>query len=146
MEDEEGAADDGQAEGVGGEEVIEMRADTPPPEAIGEFRGLFVYRVTTDQGFDYLGRVSTEVEEEDYWYWWPEFTRAVFIADQVYAVTDQVVVTAPVADLDSVTASLTLPQPEDEWDGLVEPVAGPGPDPEEPSQTESAADTGPSSE
>jgi hypothetical protein len=146
IDDEDGATDEGQGAGEdGGEEAIEMRADTPPPEVIGEFRGLFVYRVTTDEGFDYLGRVGTDVDDEDYWYWWPEFTRAVFIADQVYAVTAQAVVTAPVADLDSVTASLKLPRPEGGGGDFVGPVGGSVPDPEEPARTESDADTGPSS-
>ncbi|MHC4611642.1 MAG: beta-propeller domain-containing protein, partial [Planctomycetota bacterium] len=84
---------------------------TPLPEEIGEFRGLFVYRVTPEDGFDYLGALSTDLEQQDgrFWNWGASFTRGVFIEDHVYAVTDRAVVAAPVADVAAVASSVEIP-------------------------------------
>jgi len=66
------------------------------------FSGLYVYRVTSDDGFDLLGRIDTSngspVYEWGPWYS-QAYTRGIFAADSdvVYAVTDQVVVAAPLA-------------------------------------------------
>jgi hypothetical protein len=45
----------------------------------------------------------------DWWYAYDEYTRGVFINDNVYAVTDSIVKAAPLATPSSVTATLTLP-------------------------------------
>lgn len=50
------------------------------------FEGLFVYEVSTESGFTELGRISTRFEDRGYR--WPQFTRGVFIDDDVWAVTD----------------------------------------------------------
>ena len=106
--------DEGDSDVVGGDggEAVPMQTPTPPFADGDEFQGIFVYRVTTEDGFDYLGRLSTSIEDDDGW-WWTSFTRGVFIGDHVYAATDQVVVTAPLADLTSVTASVELPNEDD---------------------------------
>jgi hypothetical protein len=99
------------------EGVAEMPDAEPPPPRPGpmqpitqeSFQGLLVYQVTADQGFDYLGRLSTKLDNANAW--WTAFTRGVFIDDHVYAVTERAVVNAPVATMDTVTASISLPAP-----------------------------------
>ncbi|MHC4235725.1 MAG: beta-propeller domain-containing protein, partial [Planctomycetota bacterium] len=45
---------------------------TPPFEEGESFQGIFVYRVTPDDGFDYLGRVSTSLQDpgDPFWSGW----------------------------------------------------------------------------
>jgi len=90
---------------------------TPPFE--GSFQGLFVYRVTPEEGFDYLGRVSTSLEGSggEWWYRGAEFTRGVFIGDHVYAVTSELVVAAPVDSLATVRASVEIGPDEEPYRG-----------------------------
>jgi len=103
----------------------DMRQTPTPPFGEGEeFQGLYVYGVSVEQGFDYRGRISTMPEDEGYW--WSMFTRGVFIEDYVYAVTDNVVVAAPLEDIAAVTASVELRRMTD----IDEP--GRGEDPEKP--------------
>ena len=65
-----------------------------------EFRGLAVYRVSTDGGFESVGRISTEFDDGFYW---TAFTRGVFIDDDVFAVTNRGIRGAPVIDMASIT-------------------------------------------
>ncbi len=81
---------------------------TPPmPEG---FRGLYVYRVTPENGFEALGRMSTDIMNEG-WYF-PGFTRGVFMNDNVFAATDLGVVGAPVTAVETTTPwVVTFPDP-----------------------------------
>lgn len=125
---------DGQASP--GEEAPEVRQADDSPLGEDPFRGLLVYRVTAQDGFQHLGNLSTDVEDMGYW---PSFTRGVFIQDHVYAVTDYAVVTAPSADIDQVTASVLLPGVE----RPVPPTTGPEPDPVgDPPKDEPVSDGG----
>ncbi len=76
------------------------------------FSGVVVYRVTVENGFSLLGRISTQVVNP-YCDWcgygWSQYIRGVFIGDNVYAATDRVVKAAALADPSSVLGSLTLP-------------------------------------
>jgi hypothetical protein len=88
--------------------------DTSGPE-YGEhtFTGLYVYGVTTADGFSLLGRIATQdVVDPSPYVWWPydRYTRGVFIGDTVYAVTDSVVRAGPVDNPASLTGDLTLPE------------------------------------
>lgn len=85
--------------------------DLSPPE---EFRGLYVYRVTPEEGFEFLGRMSTAIGDDYYYY--NSFTRGVFMNDNVFAVTDLGVVGAPVSDVNSVPWQVSFPYSPPEWD------------------------------
>jgi len=90
---------------------------TGPEYGRHTFTGLYVYHVTVAEGFTLLGRISTRDvsaspwEETMAWWWYAydQYTRGVFINDNVYAVTDSIVKAAPLATPSSVTATLTLP-------------------------------------
>ncbi|MGB9623489.1 MAG: beta-propeller domain-containing protein [Phycisphaerae bacterium] len=89
---------------------------TGPEYGQHTFTGLYVYRVTVAEGFTLLGRISTrdvsaspEWAMMDWWYGYDQYTRGVFIDENVYAVTDSVVKAAPFPTPSSVTATLTLP-------------------------------------
>jgi len=88
---------------------------TGPEYGQHTFTGLYVYNVTVSDGFKLLGRISTQdVSSSPWgdvraWYGYDQYTRGVFIGDNVYAVTDSVVKSAPLATPSSVTATLTLP-------------------------------------
>jgi hypothetical protein len=77
---------------------------TPPdyPYLRGErtFNGVYVYNVTVNGGFQYSGRISTQQVLDPYTYIYNEWTRSIFIGDNVYAVTPTSVYTAPIDDLE----------------------------------------------
>ncbi|MCH8253601.1 MAG: beta-propeller domain-containing protein [Planctomycetes bacterium] len=74
-----------------------------PPEMFG-FDGLIVYDVTAKDGFSEVGRLSTRVGP--FSGPWTAFTRGVFIGDNVYAVTNNVIRVAPLADMDAAVDEL----------------------------------------
>ena len=82
-----------------------------------EFRGLAVYRVSTDGGFESVGRISTEFDDGFYW---TAFTRGVFIDDDVFAVTNRGIRGAPVIDMASITYDIQFEQ--DRLEFLVDPI------------------------
>ncbi|MCH9002067.1 MAG: beta-propeller domain-containing protein [Planctomycetes bacterium] len=84
-----------------------------------EFRGLAVYRVSTDGGFQSVGRISTEFDDGFYW---TAFTRGVFIDDDVFAVTNRGIRGAPVIDMASITYDIQFEQVGP--DVLVDPIFG----------------------
>jgi hypothetical protein len=126
--------------GFDDEGVEEMPDAEPPPTrpgpmqpiTEGSFQGLLVYQVTADEGFDYLGQLNTELDNTSHW--WTSFTRGVFIGDHVYAVTERAVVNAPVAEVDSLTASISLPAPVGYPDEVVTVSSDADSDMEEPAR------------
>lgn len=74
------------------------------------FNGLYVYRVSTDNGFDYLGRISTEDGNGTYYYS-GSWTRGIFVDQHVYAVTDNAVRSA---EIDNIPESIQNLYFEDE--------------------------------
>lgn len=81
---------------------------TPPeqPYTYGTqtFNGLYVYRVSTENGFEFVGRISTDSEDSGYSYaWW---TRGIFVDETVYAVTNDLVRSAPIEDPKNVSTIL----------------------------------------
>ncbi len=50
------------------------------------FTGLYVYKVTVENGFELLGRISTGLATSNTYYYSNEWTRGIFIGDNVYAV------------------------------------------------------------
>ena len=85
------------------------------------FAGLMVYRVTAEDGFEYLGGVphTEPTESDDYWAtcgnWWTaaatNVKRSVFMEDYVYSVASSVINLAKVDDLEDVLVSIDLTQP-----------------------------------
>ena len=63
------------------------------------FTGLYVYRVTIEDGFKFLGRISTADDDESYYGGW--WTRGVFIEDSVYAVQQNKILSAQWDAIDS---------------------------------------------
>ncbi|MBN1489842.1 MAG: beta-propeller domain-containing protein [Phycisphaerae bacterium] len=93
--------------------IVLYEGDTSGPEwGTHTFTGLYVYRVTLEAGFDLLGRISTRevTTSPDYWYDYDWYTRGVFIGDDVYAVTDNVVKAAPIETPSELTGTLDLPE------------------------------------
>ncbi|MEE8397866.1 MAG: beta-propeller domain-containing protein [Desulfobacterales bacterium] len=69
------------------------------------FNGLYVYRITTGDGFEYLGRIDTSESTIRY----PDWTRGVFIDDSVYAVKRDAVRSADIDDIENTVSVLDLP-------------------------------------
>jgi hypothetical protein len=86
---------------VEGEDDESGSTDIAPLDPIEteDFDGLIVYPVSAEGGFGVPGRISTRFDQPSYW--WTAFTRAVFIGDDVFAVTNEGVRGAPTADLES---------------------------------------------
>jgi uncharacterized secreted protein with C-terminal beta-propeller domain len=69
------------------------------------FAGIYVYRVTVEDGFDFLGRVSTTSDAIGFY---GTGKRGVFIGDHLYAVTGQLVRVVPINDINAEAATLVL--------------------------------------
>ncbi|MEK6676190.1 MAG: beta-propeller domain-containing protein [Planctomycetota bacterium] len=123
---------------VGGDELIDVIdgigmapigvIDYVEPTLISPgFEGLVVYRVSPTGGFSELGRIATNFEREGF-NSWNSYTRGVFIAENVFAVTNQGVRGAPVNDLASVPYELFYGQmyPIEIYDDLITYVDGGG--------------------
>ena len=115
MDMDAGAADDDGDAGTSGavdDDPIDVVIDIPPPPA-DFFTGLYVYQVTTTNGFEQLGRISTATEQQDYYYWGgPDFTRGVFIDETVYAVSSESVQSAAVEDIAVIISTVEFPEPD----------------------------------
>ncbi len=68
------------------EEPIFTEPSPFPPFEQGGFDGLYVFRVTAEDGFTELNRVSTRFEQQGFF--GSSFTRGVFIGERVLATTD----------------------------------------------------------
>ncbi len=99
---------------VGGDAVVDSDGSTgsggmdfyQEPELLDPgFEGVVVYRVSATDGFSELGRISTKYDDPGY-YSWTSFTRGVFIRENVYAVTNLGVRTAPVASVATIADEL----------------------------------------
>ena len=82
-------------------DLYEHPEEPVKPNQYGDrtFTGLYVYRVTIEDGFKFLGRIST-ADEDEYYYrgWW---IRGVFIEDSVYAVQQNKIFSAQWDAIDS---------------------------------------------
>ena len=95
------------------------------------FDGLVVLSVSAETGFSELGRVSARFEKQGSWYW-PSYTRGVFLGDDVLAVTDQGLRGAPVSEVEPAMYELSFEPIDYPWDepaeGDVESDGGTEPD------------------
>jgi uncharacterized secreted protein with C-terminal beta-propeller domain len=110
-------SDGGGSSGSGGEadapppdDVVEPSEPTDPEKPDGvlfpedQFEGIVVFRATPEDGLVELGRISTLFDDRGFYY--PGFSRGVFVGDHVYAVTDFGTRVAPVADLETIADEL----------------------------------------
>lgn len=91
-------------------DLAETDTDPVDPEEYGlhTFSGLYVYEVTSGSGFELLGRISTApATGEPYYYSW-DWTRGIFIGDDVYAVLHDAVHAAAWADMDGGVHTITV--------------------------------------
>jgi len=72
------------------------------------YKGLYVYRVGIEGGVEYLGRIATLQDLEQYWSAYGSYTRGIFIDESVYAVTSQAVRSAQVVDIPGSLESLVI--------------------------------------
>jgi len=144
--------DDTVVDGGTGVSLGESEPDAPPPTEPGDdpvvdepgdvfvpdgFEGVVVFRASPEEGLSELGRISTRFDEAGFYY--PYFTRGVFIGDRVYAVTNIGVRAAPVDDVAQVEGELFYgstfeppiePLPTDP--GVIEAESGEGLEPIKP--------------
>jgi len=74
------------------------------------FTGLYVYRVTVENGFEFLGRIASAegVTQGGCFRGYHGTTRGVFIGDFVYSVTSNGVKAAPLASISSIAGEITF--------------------------------------
>lgn len=91
-------------------DLYELQGAQTAPYDYGEwtFKGLYVYRVDKEDGFQQLGRISTSSETEEYWYYYSDWTRGIFIDENVYAVTPEAVKAAAIDDIEGTIQSLDI--------------------------------------
>jgi uncharacterized secreted protein with C-terminal beta-propeller domain len=89
--------------------LYEYEQDPPPAWEFGgpTFAGLYVYRVTREAGFEFLGRIST-APSDDLTYYYAPWTRGLFIDDSVYAVVSDAVRSAATDDIANTIHTLSL--------------------------------------
>ena len=63
------------------------------------FTGLYIYKVKVENGFEFLGRISTGPATSNTYYYSNEWTRGIFIDDSVYAVQSSSVKSADIMDI-----------------------------------------------
>jgi uncharacterized secreted protein with C-terminal beta-propeller domain len=124
---EAGAAVDG----VDGGEVdadAEQPAEPEPdvPWVDNSFDGLIVFEVSTGTGFNEIGRISTRMQEGAQWYW-PSFTRGVFIGEDVYAVTNHVIRGAELSDMSATVTEAVIVSPVNDRPEPLPVEPGPAP-------------------
>ncbi len=83
------------------------KPQTPQDYGIHTFSGLYVYKVNSDDGFSFLGRISTSsgTSQYDRYYSW---TRGLFVENTVYAITPDAVNSATIDDIENTAESLNI--------------------------------------
>jgi len=78
-----------------------------------EFTGLYVYRVTVEDGFQFLGRIASDedLSPSGCFYRYNGLTRGVFIGNTVYCVTERDVKAASLDAVDAIIGQATLSKP-----------------------------------
>ncbi len=88
--------------------LYEFQTEPATPWAFGQptFAGLYVYRVNPDTGFTFLGRIDTgsSIAMELYAPW----TRGLFAAESVYAVTAPGIFSAQLSDIENTVTALNI--------------------------------------
>ena len=71
------------------------------------FTGLYVYRISSDNGFSFLGGISTTTSTSQFDRYYP-WTRGLFVEETVYAITPDTVNSAIIDDLDNTVEALSI--------------------------------------
>lgn len=89
-------------------DLYELPGPPEYPYSYGEwtFSGVYIYTVTLDGGFELAGRLSTQPDADPYGYRYNEWTRGIFIRNDVYAVTPNSIHTSPVSGLGWIIESI----------------------------------------
>ncbi|MEP0841938.1 MAG: beta-propeller domain-containing protein [Phycisphaerae bacterium] len=84
-----------------------------PTWGVHSFTGLYVYRVTVENGFEFLGRISSGegTSPNGCFLGYYGFTRGVFIGDTVYSVTERSVKAADLGDVSTLIGQAALSNP-----------------------------------
>jgi hypothetical protein len=89
-----------------------FKHETPPyyPWDYGDntFTGLYVYRVTAEDGFEYLGRISTDSATGEPYFYYNDWLRGIFIEEDVYAVNSEAVRSANIDNIVGTVNSIPL--------------------------------------
>jgi len=90
-------------------DLYEYKTTPASPSEYGEFtfEGLYVYQVSTDRGFQGIGRIPVISDIGQYWYY-GRWDRGLFIDDKVYAVTPYALYSADIADIEGTIRSLAI--------------------------------------
>ncbi len=91
-------------------DLYELESADPEPYDYGilTFRGLYVYRVGVEDGFQQIGRISTSTVLDEYGYYYNDWTRGIFIDDSIYAVTPEVVKSADIGNIEGTIQHVTI--------------------------------------
>jgi inhibitor of cysteine peptidase len=91
-------------------ELYEHQSPPAYPYSFGDFTfgGLYVYRVGTTGGFEFIGRISTMPDAPESGYYHSPWTRGIFVGDNVYAVTPDSVNSAQINDIEGTVQRLIL--------------------------------------
>ncbi len=74
--------------------------ENPEDGGANTFNGLYVYRLTDDYGFDFLGRIPlSDGGETNNATYYPDWYRGVFMDDYIYALTPYTVKAAPIDNI-----------------------------------------------
>ena len=84
----------------------ETEPDYPWISGTHTFTGLYVYRVTIENGFVFLGRISTDSASGQGYYYSSDWNRGVFIGESVYAVKSGAIRSAIVEDIEATVNTL----------------------------------------
>jgi hypothetical protein len=134
--DEEGAVPGDE----GGGTAVASQAE---PTMEGGFDGVYVYRATEDNGFEYLGRLTTRTEEAADTWFYSAFTRGVFLAENVYIVNERGVVGAPTSAVETSPWRVLFPIEDPFPDGIgIDDVPPPTDVEEEPPEPDAPAPPG----
>ena len=95
-------------------DLYEHQSTPTEPYAYGDFtfKGLYIYLVGIEDGFQEIGKISTSSDPDEYWYY-NGWTRGIFIDEDVYAVTPEVVKSARIDDIEGTVQSLTIESDDD---------------------------------
>ncbi len=114
-----GSEGDATGEDTGSSEEVSNPTDGTAVaglEIVPGFDGVYVYRVTVENGFEILGQMTTRSpEEEDSWWSYSIFSRGIFLGENVFSVNERGVVGAPVSDVNSAPWNVSFPADEQEW-------------------------------
>lgn len=88
--------------------IAEGAGEEPSSFGSPTFKGLYLFRVATQEGIEFAGRIQTESVQGYPYHSSNGWTRGIFMGDHVYAVTSALVQAVPVADPNVEPAQLSL--------------------------------------